>query len=67
VKVGTKVTWTNQDSVGHDVVADTESPDAPKSDLLRKGESYSFTFNKAGTYTYYCSPHPYMKGTVIVE
>jgi amicyanin len=66
VKVGTKVTWTNKDSVQHNIVADTASPDAPDGDLIAKGESYSFTFNKAGTYTYHCSPHPYMKATVIV-
>jgi amicyanin len=67
VKVGQTVTWTNQDAVQHDVVADSESADAPKSELLSKGESYSFTFKKAGTYNYHCSPHPYMKGTVVVE
>lgn len=66
VKVGTKVTWTNKDDVRHDVVADEESADAPNGPLLAKGQSYSFTFNKAGTYTYHCSPHPYMTGTVIV-
>ena len=67
VKVGDTVTWTNQDDVGHTVTADNTSSDAPLSDLLSKGQSYSFTFKKAGTYTYYCQPHPYMKGTVIVE
>lgn len=66
VKVGTKVTWTNNDSVGHDVAADKPSADAPSSELLNKGESYSFTFKKAGTYSYHCTPHPYMRGTVIV-
>jgi plastocyanin len=48
-------------------MADTMSADAPSSELLAKGESYSFTFKKAGTYTYHCTPHPYMKGTVVVE
>lgn len=67
VKAGTTVTWTNKDTVQHDVVADKESDDAPKSKLLAKGESYSFTFNQVGTYGYHCSPHPFMKGTVIVE
>ncbi len=67
VKVGDTVTWTNQDDVGHTVTADTASPNAPNSDLFSKGQTYSFTFKKAGTYTYYCQPHPYMKGTVIVE
>jgi amicyanin len=67
VKVGQTVTWTNEDAVQHDVMADTMSADAPSSELLAKGESYSFTFKKAGTYTYHCTPHPYMKGTVVVE
>ena len=67
IKAGTTVTWTNKDSMEHDVVADEESSDAPMSELLAQGESYSFTFNKAGTYTYHCTPHPFMKGTVIVE
>lgn len=66
VKVGTTVTWTNQDGVRHDVVATNASADAPSSELLARGESYSFTFNKPGTYDYYCTPHPYMKGKVIV-
>lgn len=66
VKKGTKVTWTNQDAVRHDITPDNESADFKASELLAKGESYSVTFNTAGTYTYYCSPHTYMKGTVIV-
>lgn len=66
VKKGAKVTWTNQDSVGHDISPDAETADFKQSELLEKGESYSVTFNTAGTYTYHCSPHPYMKGTVTV-
>jgi amicyanin len=66
VKVGTTVTWTNQDDVHHSVTADKASADAPKSDLFGKGETYSFTFKKAGVYSYHCEPHPYMKGTVTV-
>ncbi len=66
VKVGTKVTWTNKDSAKHDIAPDTESPDFVASELLAKGESYSFTFTKAGTYNYHCSPHPYMKASVEV-
>lgn len=66
VKKGTTVTWTNQDSVKHDVMPDKPSDDFKASDLLAKGESYSFTFNTVGTYSYYCSPHPYMKATVEV-
>jgi amicyanin len=66
VKAGTTVTWTNQDSVKHDITSDTESADAPKSELLAKGESYSFTFTKPGTYTVHCTPHPYMHGIIVV-
>jgi plastocyanin len=54
VKVGTTVTWTNQDSASHNVVADNEEF---KSDTLSKGDTFSFTFTKEGTYAYYCSFH----------
>ncbi len=66
VKKGTTVTWTNEDGAKHDVTPDTESADFKASELFGKGETYSVTFNTAGTYSYYCSPHPYMKGTVEV-
>ncbi|MDB5164569.1 MAG: putative plastocyanin-like protein [Candidatus Saccharibacteria bacterium] len=66
VKAGDTVTWTNKDSVQHNVVADTPSSDAPDGPLLAQGESYKFTFNKAGTYSIHCMPHPYMKATVTV-
>lgn len=66
VKVGTTVTWTNNDSVAHTVTADAASSDAPASELLNKGDTYSFTFTKAGSYAYHCEPHPSMKGTVVV-
>jgi len=64
VKVGTKVTWTNQDSVRHTVTADES--EGPKSELFGKGETYSFTFTKVGTFAYHCEAHPQMHGTVTV-
>ncbi|MHB8088165.1 MAG: cupredoxin domain-containing protein [Anaerolineaceae bacterium] len=64
IKVGTTVTWTNKDSVRHTVSSDTG---LFESGLFGKGESFSHTFTEAGTFTYHCAPHPYMKGTVIVE
>lgn len=64
VKVGSTVVWTNQDDVKHDVKSDDGS--FTSSELLAKGQSYSYTFSKAGTYTYHCSPHPYMTGRVEV-
>lgn len=66
VKAGTKVTWINQDSVKHDITPDKTSSDFMGSSLLAKGESYSFTFNKTGTFTYHCSIHLNMKATVVV-
>lgn len=64
VKKGTTVTWTNQDETKHDVNADGGTF---KSELLAKGESFSFTFDEVGTFKYHCTPHPNMLGTVIVE
>lgn len=66
IKAGTTVKWTNQDTAKHDITPDSPSADFVASELLAKGESYSFTFAKAGTYTYFCSPHPYMKATIEV-
>ncbi len=66
VKKGTTVTWTNDDTAKHDVTPDQETAEFKASQLFGKGETYSVTFNTQGTYSYYCSPHPYMKGTVEV-
>ena len=66
VKKGTTVTWTTEDSAKHDVTPDTETAEFKATELFGKGETKSITFNTAGTYTYHCSPHPYMKGTVEV-
>lgn len=66
IKIGTKVTWTNQDNVQHQIVNDP-SGETFKSDLLSNGQSYSFTFDKAGTYMYHCSPHPSMTAKIIVQ
>jgi plastocyanin len=63
VKVGTKFTWTNQDAVKHTVTGDNGGP---SSDLFGRGQSYSYTFDKAGSFAYHCLPHPYMKGNVTV-
>jgi len=64
VKAGTKVTWTNQDSTTHHVVSDTGAFDSGN---LAQGQSYSFTFNKTGSYPYHCSIHPSMTGTIVVQ
>ncbi len=64
VKVGDKVTWINQDSVGHSATADDNSFDTG---VLSTGQSMNVTFSKAGTFSYHCSVHPSMKATIIVQ
>ncbi len=66
VKPGTTVTWTNQDDAKHDISPKEDSPNFMPSELLKKGESYSYTFKEVGMYDYFCSPHPYMKASVEV-
>ena len=63
VRVGTTVTWTNQDSVPHSITFKNGMKD---SGLLSQGQSFSYMFNTAGTYQYYCTVHPYMVATVTV-
>lgn len=63
IKVGEKITWNNNDDRDHTVV---DSGGAFKSDNIGPGKSFSFTFTKAGTYTYSCTYHPRMKAKVVV-
>lgn len=64
VGVGTKVTWTNEDSSTHTATGADDSFDTGR---LKKGDAGDFTFAEAGTFEYKCDIHPTMKGTVIVE
>ena len=66
VHVGDTVTWTNYDQAPHDVTT-TSAPVAIKSQTLSTGQSFSYTFTTAGTYSYYCSIHPDMRATVTVQ
>lgn len=63
VKVGETVTWVNDDSARHTV---TSKDGIFDSRMMGKGQSFSFTFDKAGEYPYFCEPHPNMVGTVVV-
>lgn len=71
VKTGETVTFKNADFVLHTATS-ISSPDDPTPDgvfdtgLLNNGESKQVTFDKAGTYNYFCSIHPQMRGTVTV-
>ncbi|MEN6349405.1 MAG: cupredoxin family copper-binding protein [Syntrophomonas sp.] len=62
VKKGDTVTWVNRDSAPH-----TATGAAFDSKGLARGQSFSFTFNEAGTFDYICTYHPSMKGQVIVK
>ena len=66
IEQGDTVTWTNQDSVGHDVTI-TAGPVSFHSPMLATGKSWSHTFTTAGSYSYICSVHPDMKATVTVK
>ncbi len=64
VVAGTQVTWTNRDDIPHTVVGDDKTI---KSKALDTDEKFTYTFTKPGTYSYFCSIHPKMKGTVVVQ
>ena len=65
VKKGTTVTWTNNDAVEHTVTED-DGQTGPSAPPLSQGQSYTFTFNQAGTFHYHCTIHSEMTGTVTV-
>ena len=64
VPVGTTVTWTNVDDIPHTAVS---TDGVFKSKVMDMDEKFSYTFTKAGTYSYYCSVHPKMTGKVVVQ
>jgi len=64
VATGTKVTWTNNDSIVH---TSTSNGSGWDSGIMAPGASFSFTFQTAGTFTYKCTIHPGMMGTIMVQ
>ena len=64
VAAGSTVTWTNRDEEPHSVVSESG---VFRSGALDTNESFSFRFDKAGTYRYTCSIHPRMVGTIVVR
>jgi plastocyanin len=66
ISQGDTVTWTNQDSVEHDVKV-VQGPATFQSPMLGQGDSWSHTFSTAGTYSYICSVHPDMRATVTAK
>lgn len=75
-----KVIWTNNDAVPHTVTGDDpqyidkingpfdslQQQETTPSGFLQPGKTFEFTFTHEGTYSYHCSPHPYMQGKVEV-
>jgi plastocyanin len=64
VASGSTVTWTNRDDEPHSVVSESG---LFRSGALDTNESFSFRFDKPGTYRYSCSIHPRMVGTIVVQ
>ena len=64
VTVGTTVEWTNNDPMPHTVTATDKSFD---SRLINPGKTFRYTFTRTGTFNFFCQPHPFMKGTVVVR
>jgi plastocyanin len=71
VSAGTTVTWTNDDTTLHTVTSGSaESGDSGAqfdSSYLAAGKTFQHKFDTAGTFDYYCTLHPFMKGKVIVS
>ena len=64
VRPGTTVIWVNEGNVAHTSTSDSEIWSSP---LLSRGESYSRVFNEVGEFPYFCEPHPFMRGVVVVQ
>ena len=65
VPKGTRVEWSNASDAPHTVTSDSGTTLA-SSIISPSGGSFDFTFTQPGTYTYHCTVHPYMKGTIVV-
>lgn len=63
VVTGTTIVWTNKDAISHTVTSDAGLFD---SGPIKSGDTFSYTFSAVGAYTYHCSIHPTMMGSIIV-
>ncbi|HEY1311587.1 MAG TPA: cupredoxin family copper-binding protein [Pseudolabrys sp.] len=64
VKAGDTVTWVNHDDIPHTVTSKTM---AFRSKAMDTDDKFSFTFATPGKFEYFCSLHPHMTGTIVVE
>jgi len=64
VKAGDTVIWVNHDDIPHTVTSKTS---VFRSKAMDTDDKFAFTFTSQGTYAYFCSLHPHMTGSVVVE
>jgi plastocyanin len=70
VRVGDRITWKNYDTAPHTVTSATNDtyPRRPiDSGLFGQDQTFSYTFEVAGTFNYFCTVHPYMTGSIAVQ
>ncbi len=71
IDVGSEVTWSNDDTSAHTVTSGTIKDETPgeafDSSLFMAGKTFSYKFEEAGVFPYFCIVHPWMSGTVIVQ
>lgn len=65
VAPGTAVQWINRDDIPHTVVSEDKT--TFRSKALDTDDKFSYTFQKPGTYTYFCSIHPKMTAKIVVQ
>jgi plastocyanin len=66
VESGTTITWVNKDGVLHTTTS-SAAPPLFDSGNMSRDETFTYTFESTGTYSYLCKLHPGMTGTVIVQ
>ena len=73
ISAGQTIRWTNHDMIAHTVTSGVSdglggTPDGKfDSGYIDAGGTFTMTFNEAGGYSYYCLPHPWMRGTILVS
>lgn len=67
ISKGMTVMWVNNDTIAHTATSDAGSAASWNSGTMAAGASFSYTFSASGTFTYHCTLHPGMVGTVTVQ
>lgn len=67
VRPGTEVTWVNCETSVRDFHTSTSATGLWNSGALNRGEFYARRFDGNGNFEYFCEPHPFMRGAVIVQ